>query len=78
MQVMQVMQVNQKSAGGAGATSMAAEKKIGEGALANMAKLGLEELRNANIPQPETSSYQAAIEAAASRAKPVEREGMSR
>jgi hypothetical protein len=75
------VQVNQKSAGHAGATSMAEGKKIGEGAVANMAKLGLEELRNANIPQAPVeapSSYQAAIDAAASRAKPVEREGMSR
>lgn len=58
---------------------MAEGKKIGADMVKGMAQLGLEELRNANIPQPEPpNSYQQALDASIARGQSQEKEGMSR
>lgn len=52
---------------------MAEGEKIGSNAITNMINKGLEELRNANIPQAEApSSYQAALDASAARGQSKE------
>ncbi len=54
-----------------------AEQKIGSNAITNMINKGLEELRQANIPQVEPSAYEAALDASA-RGQGNEPKGMTR